>query len=64
MEFFVSCSVVFFCCCLFGFFLLVFLFLINVVKDWNRLHRDVTDASTLETLKIKLDGALSNLTEL
>ena len=32
-----------------------------VVKHWNRLARVVTDAPSLETFKVRLDGALSNL---
>jgi len=28
---------------------------------WNRLPREVADAPSLETLKVRLDGALSNL---
>jgi len=33
----------------------------GVVKHWNRLPRDVVEATPLETFKVKLDGALSNL---
>ncbi|KFW04746.1 hypothetical protein N327_05248, partial [Fulmarus glacialis] len=33
----------------------------RVVKHWNRLPREVVDAPSLETLKVRLDGALSNL---
>ncbi|KFV96037.1 hypothetical protein N327_05625, partial [Fulmarus glacialis] len=36
-------------------------FIMRVVKHWNRLPRGVVDAPSLETLKIRLDGALSNL---
>ncbi|KFQ97797.1 hypothetical protein Y956_02895, partial [Nipponia nippon] len=36
-------------------------FTMRVVKHWNRLPREVVDASSLETFKAKLDGALSNL---
>jgi len=32
-----------------------------VVKHWNRLPREVVDAPFLETFKVKLDRALSNL---
>jgi len=32
-----------------------------VVKHWHKLPREVVDAPTLETLKARLDGALSNL---
>jgi len=31
------------------------------VKHWHRLPREVVDASSLETCKARLDGALSNL---
>ncbi|KAK4813153.1 hypothetical protein QYF61_013984 [Mycteria americana] len=37
-------------------------FTMRVVKHWNRLPREVVDAPSLETLKVRLDGALSNLT--
>jgi len=33
----------------------------RVVKHWIRLPRDVTDTPTLETFKLRLDRALSNL---
>jgi len=33
----------------------------RVVKHWNRLPREVVDATSLETSSIRLDGALSNL---
>jgi len=36
-------------------------FMMRVVRHWNRLLRDVVDALSLETLKVRLDGALSNL---
>ncbi|KFM11352.1 hypothetical protein AS27_13991, partial [Aptenodytes forsteri] len=36
-------------------------FMLRVVKHWNRLPREVVDAPSLETFKVKLDGALSNL---
>lgn len=36
-------------------------FTIRVVKHWDRLHREVVDTSSLETLKVKLPGTLSNL---
>ena len=36
-------------------------FLLSVVRCWNRLPREVVDASSLEVLKVRLDGALSNL---
>ncbi|KFO92699.1 hypothetical protein N320_06255, partial [Buceros rhinoceros silvestris] len=33
----------------------------RVVKHWNRLPGEVIDAPSLETFKVKLDGALGNL---
>jgi len=33
----------------------------RVVRHWHRLPRVVGDAPSLETLKLRLDGALSNL---
>jgi len=33
----------------------------RVVKHWNRLPREVVAACSLEVLKARLDGALSNL---
>ncbi|KFQ06393.1 hypothetical protein N330_13384, partial [Leptosomus discolor] len=36
-------------------------FTIRVVKHWNRLPREVVEAPSLETFKVRLDGALSNL---
>jgi len=36
-------------------------FTLRVVKHWNGLPRDVVDTPFLETFKIRLDGALSNL---
>ena len=38
-------------------------FAVRVVRPWNRLPRDTVDALSLETFKIRLDGALSNLIE-
>jgi len=35
----------------------------NTVRHWNRLPRQVVDASSLEVLKVRLDRALSNLME-
>jgi len=37
---------------------------VRVVKPWPRLPREVVDAPSLETFKIRLDGALSNLIQL
>ena len=34
-------------------------FTIRVVWHWRRLPREVVDAPSLETFKVKLDGALS-----
>jgi len=36
-------------------------FTVRVVKHWHRLPREVVEASSLETSKARLDGALSNL---
>ncbi|KFQ15769.1 hypothetical protein N330_08433, partial [Leptosomus discolor] len=36
-------------------------FTLRVVKHWNRLLREVAEATSLETFKVRLDGALSNL---
>ncbi|KFM07384.1 hypothetical protein AS27_06273, partial [Aptenodytes forsteri] len=36
-------------------------FTLRVVKHWHRLPREVVDAPSLETWKVRLDGALSNL---
>jgi len=36
-------------------------FTIRVVKHWNRLPREVVEAPSLETFKVRLGGALSNL---
>ena len=33
----------------------------RVVKHWKGLPREVADAPSLETLKVRLDGALSNM---
>ncbi|KFV57016.1 hypothetical protein N341_01986, partial [Tyto alba] len=36
-------------------------FMMRWVKHWNRLPREVVDATSLETFKARLDGALSSL---
>ncbi|KFQ81142.1 hypothetical protein N335_03186, partial [Phaethon lepturus] len=36
-------------------------FTIRVVRHWHRLPREVVDAPSLATFKVRLDGALSNL---
>ena len=36
-------------------------FTVREVKHWNVLPREVVEASSLETFKARLDGALSNL---
>jgi len=36
-------------------------FTMRMVKCWNRLPREVVEAPSLVTLKVRLDGALSNL---
>ena len=35
--------------------------MMRVVKHWNRLSREVVETPSLETFKVKLDRALSNL---
>ncbi|KAK4807145.1 hypothetical protein QYF61_018486 [Mycteria americana] len=37
-------------------------FTVRVVRHWNRLPGEVVEAPSLETFKVRLDGALSNLT--
>jgi len=39
-------------------------FTVRVVKHWNGLPIEVVDAPSLETFKVRLDGALSKLVEL
>ena len=34
-------------------------FTIKVVRHWHRLPTEVVDAPSLETLKVRLEGALS-----
>ena len=34
-------------------------FATKVVRHWHRLPRDVVDALSLDTFKVRLDGALS-----
>ncbi|KFQ40320.1 hypothetical protein N332_01088, partial [Mesitornis unicolor] len=36
-------------------------FTMRVVKHWNRLPIEVVGAPSLETFKVRLDGALSSL---
>ena len=38
-----------------------FFFTIIVVRHWNWLPREMVDASSLDTFKVMLDEALSNL---
>jgi len=33
----------------------------RVAKQWNKMPREVVDAPSLETFKVRLDGALNNL---
>ena len=37
-------------------------FTIRVVKRWNKLPREVVDVLSLDTFKVRMDEALSNLT--
>jgi len=34
---------------------------VKVVKHWHRLPREVVDVPSLETFKVRVDEALSNL---
>ena len=36
-------------------------FTVRVMRYWHRVPREVVNAPSLETPKIRLDGALSNL---
>ncbi|KFQ84597.1 hypothetical protein N337_10575, partial [Phoenicopterus ruber ruber] len=36
-------------------------FTMRAVKHWNRLPREAVEAPSLETFKVRLDGALGNL---
>ena len=36
-------------------------FTVRMVRHWTRLPIEVVDAPSLETFKVRLDGALSNL---
>ena len=36
----------------------------RVVKHWHRLPREVVDAPSLETFRVRSEGALSDLIEL
>ena len=36
-------------------------FTVRAVRHWNRLPRDVVDAPSLETFKVRLGQALDNL---
>jgi len=36
-------------------------FTLRVVRHWNKLPREVVDATSLEAFKARMDGALSNL---
>jgi len=36
-------------------------FMMKVVRHWNGLPREIVDVPSLEALRVRLDGALSNL---
>ena len=36
----------------------------RVVRHWHRLPREVVDAPSLDTFKVRMEGHLSNLVEL
>jgi len=36
-------------------------FTVRVMKHWHRLPREMVDAPSLETFKVRFDGKLSNL---
>ena len=38
-------------------------FTVKIVKHWNKLPSEVVDAPSLEMLKARLDGAVSNLVQ-
>jgi len=40
------------------------IFIMRVLKHWNRLPSKVVDATSLETFKARLNGALSRLVQL
>jgi len=35
-------------------------FTVRVMRHWHRLSREMVDVPSLETLKVRLDGALSS----
>lgn len=48
---------------LYLYWMLIF-FLVAMMKQWNRFPREEVDATSLVTFKVRLDRALTNLTEL
>ena len=36
-------------------------FIVRVVRQWNRLPREIVDTPSLEAFKARLDGAVRNL---